>query len=295
MKVYRFLLPYLPYTKRWRAFDKTDLRQTISISILGLFVILMSCKRKSAEQSVSNDKVKFPVIVDTSDFKTSKREATWLSTADYELLYIGKWTDTIYPDYSLKYYPIPPPPPPLPGEKFDPTDTIGYHKRLTEHTMYPYYANWMAPADYKSWRLADISIKVDTTQRVKNDHIHWDDPYFEAYPVLIENKDNDTITIAYGNFLPLITEAKDSMGNWRPIEKEWQPHGWHGMVILPPTQIGLSATMIYHGNYSTTLRLRIDSIFSNEFTGNINYRQFESKFNSQGEFKEEYKSEMKDN
>ena len=33
----------------------------------------MSCKRKSAEQSVSNDKVKFPVIVDTSDFKTSKR------------------------------------------------------------------------------------------------------------------------------------------------------------------------------------------------------------------------------
>ena len=64
----------------------------------------MSCKKKSAEQSVSNikEEFKFPVIVDTSGFKTSKREATWLSTANYELLYIGEWKDTIYPDYSLK-------------------------------------------------------------------------------------------------------------------------------------------------------------------------------------------------
>ncbi|MDB2473783.1 hypothetical protein N9W70_04965 [Schleiferiaceae bacterium] len=273
------------------------MRQTINISIFGLFVILMSCKRKSAEQSVSNNKeeFKFPVIVDTSGFKTSKREATWLSTANYELLYIGEWKDTIYPDYSLKYYPIPPPPPPPSGGKLEPSDTIGYHKRLTEHKMYPYYIDWMAPANYKSWRAADISIKVDTTQRIKNDDIHanWDDPFFEAYPVLIENKENDTITIAYGHFVPLITEAKDSTGNWRPIEKEWQPHGWYGMVILPPTQIGLSATMIYHGNYSTTLRLRIDSTFSNEFKGNINYRQFESMFNDQGDYKEEYKKEMK--
>ena len=46
--------------------------------------------------------------------------------------------------------------------------------------------------------------------------------------------------------------------------------------------------MIYHGNYSTTLRLRIDSTFSNEFKGNINYRQFESMFNDQGDYKEEY-------
>lgn len=254
----------------------------------------MSCKTKSAEQSVSNDKVKFPVIVDTSDFKTSKRKATWLSTANYELLYIGKWNDTIYPDYSLKYYPIPPPPPP-PGAKFEPTDTIGYRQILTEHKMYPYYIDGMTPANYRTCREADISIKVDTTQRVKNDDIHanWDDPFFEAYPVLIENKEEDTITISYGGFIPLITEAKDSTGKWRPIEKDWKPHGWQGMAILPPAYIGVSSTMIYHGNYSTTLRLRIDSTFSNEFIGNINYRQFESMYNSHGEHKEEYKREMK--
>lgn len=284
---------------RWRAFEKTDLRRLINISIFGLFAILISCQTKTAEQSVSNNKeeFKFPVIVDTSDFKTSKLEATWLSTANYELLYIGKWKDTLYPDYRLKYYPIVPPPPPPPGTEFDPTDTIGYHKRLTEHKMYPYYIDWMAPNNYKSWNQANISIIVDTTQRVKNDDIlvKSESPFFEAYPILIKSIDKDTITIGYGHFLPLITEAKDSAGNWKPIEERWTYMCGMGVgtIILPPNEIGLSATMIYSGNYLTTLRLRIDSTFSNEFKGNINYRQFESMFNDQGDYKEEYKQEMK--
>ena len=275
------------------------MRQLINISIFGLFVTLVSCQTKTDEQSVSNykEEFKFPVIIDTSDFKTSKREATWLSTANYELLYIGEWKDTIYPDYRLKYYPIVPPPPPPPGTDFDPTDTIGYHKRLTEHKMNPYYIDWMAPNNHKSWHKAELSIKVDTTQRVKNDDIHVksESPFFEAYPVLIENIDKDTITIGYGHFLPLITEAEDSTGNWKPIEKRWIYMCGNGVgtIILPPNEIGLSATMIYNGNYSTTLRLRIDSTFSNEFKGNINYRQFESMFNDRGDYKEEYKKEMK--
>jgi hypothetical protein len=212
-------------------------------------------------------------------------------------LYIGKWKDTIYPDYRLKYFPIASPPPPPTGSEFDPTDTIGYHKRLTEHKMYPYYVDWMAPVNYKSWRNADISIKVDTAQRAMNDdiHVNWEEPFFEAYPVLIKNLEIDTITIGYGHFLPLITEAKDSTGNWRPIEERWTYMCGNGVgtIILPPNEIGLSATMIYHGDYSTTLRVRIDSIFSNEFKGNINYRQFESMFDEQGEYKEEHKQELK--
>ena len=42
----------------------------------------------------------------------------------------------------------------------------------------------MAPANYKSWRAADISIKVDTTQRIKNDDIHanWDDRSLKPIP-----------------------------------------------------------------------------------------------------------------
>ncbi|MDP2060163.1 MAG: hypothetical protein Q8J97_10505 [Flavobacteriaceae bacterium] len=286
-----FKVRHKAYAARWRAFKETDLRQIFKISIIGFLTFLFSCQTEKNEQAdiiEKLDEFKFPVIIDTSDFKTSKREATWLSTANYELLYIGEWKDTIYPDYRLKYYPIPPPPP---GSNIEPSDTIGFHKRLTEHPMFQYYIDWMDPSDYKSWRQAQLSISVDTTQRIKNDdiHVNWDNPYFKAYPVLIENKDHDTITIGYGHYIPLITEAKDSIGNWKPIEEKWIYMCGNGVgtIILPPNEIGLSAAMIYHGDFSTTLRLRIDSTFSNEFNGNINYRQFESMFNDQGDYTEE--------
>jgi len=270
----------------------------INISIIGLVLFLVGCQTETKEQPVSIEQkaFKFPVIMDTSAFKTSKREATWLSTANYELLYIGKWKDTIYPDYGLKQFPIPPPPPP-PGSKADPSDTFGYRKRLKEHKMHPYHIDWRAPDNYKSWKGAELSITVDTTQRVRNDdfHMRWEEPFFEAFPVLIENKEHDTIAIAYGDFVPLIAEAKDSTGNWLPIEEDWIYGCGNGVgtVILPPGEIGLSATMIYHGNYPTSLRLRMDSTFSNQFKGNINYRQFESMFNEDGSYTDEYKMEMK--
>lgn|GEM_PF-787398 len=279
--------------------DKIDLTYLINISLFGLFALLAGCQTKTEVQSFSDDKeeVNFPIIIDTSEFKPSKREDTWLKTADYELLYIGKWKDTIYADYGLKHYPVLLPLPPPPGSELDPTDTAGYHKRMTEHKMYEYYVDWMSPDNYKSWHEADISITVDTSQRIKNDEIKvdWDYRYFEAFPVLLENLDEDTIAIGYGHFLPLITEAMDSLGNWKPIEEKWIYSCGMGVgtIILPPNEIGLSATTIYHGNYSTTLRLRIDNTFSNEFKGNINYRQFESMFNDQGDYKEEYKKEMK--
>ena len=280
------------------AHKNTDMRYLLNLSFLGIFAILCSCQTKTVEQSgsVEKEEFKFPVIIDTSDIITTKREATWLSTANYELLYIGKWKDTIFPDYRLKYYPIVPPPP-TSVSKMDTNSTIEYHKRLTEHKMYPYYIDWLTPINYKSWHNANFSIQVDTTQKVKNDdiNVNFDEPFFEAYPVLIENKEKDTITIGYGHFLPLITEAKDSTGNWRPIEESWSYMCGNGVgtIILPPNKIGLSATMIYHGDYSTSLRLRIDSTFSNEFKGNINYRQFESMFNKQGEYKDEYKKEKR--
>ncbi len=274
------------------------MKRIIKIFIISLFTLLTGCQTNvvsRVDRDGKKEVTKFPVIIDTSKYKTSLREATWLSTANHELLYIGKWRDTIYPDYGLKYYPILFPFPP--DSEFEPSDTLGFHKRLTGHGMYPYYIDWMAPNNYKSCSKAHVSITVDTTQRVKNDDIHSGSgsPYFEAYPVLIQNLDTDTITIGYGHFLPLITEAKDSAGNWRRIEKRWIYMCGNGVgtIILPPMEIGLSAAMIYHGDFETTLRLSIDEIFSNEFTGRINYRQFESMFNEQGDYKEEYKMERK--
>ena len=118
------------------------MKNIINISIIGLFALLISCKTSTSYQSVSDSErvFKFPVITDTSYFKTSKQEETWLTTANYKLLYFGEWKDTIYPDFSLKYYAIPLPPPS--GSDIEPSDTIGFHKKLTEHKMYPYYIDW---------------------------------------------------------------------------------------------------------------------------------------------------------
>jgi hypothetical protein len=163
--------------------------------------------------------------------------------------------------------------------------------------MYPYYIDWLSINNQKHWNEAEISILIDTNQRVKNDMICFNCDYyfFDAYPVLIKNIDIDTITIGYGHFIPLITEAKDSLGNWRAIEEEWKYGCGNGVgsIILPPNEIGISATTIYQGDYKTKMRLRIADNFSNEYDGYINYRQFESKFNDEGEYKEEYKQELK--
>lgn len=271
---------------------KSHLKNIKKIKLIIFFAFFVSCQIEKNEQTGNLEKLgefKFPLIVDTSDFKTSKREATWLSTANFQLLYIGEWKDTIYPDYRPKYYSIPPPPPPPPGSNIEPSDTIGFHKSLSEYPMSKYYIAWTDPRHFKSWRQAQLSILVDTTQSVKNGNhnVDLDNPYFKAYPVLIENKGHNTIMVGYGHYIPLITEAKDSIGNWKPIEKKWTYMCGNGVgsIILPPNEIGLSATMIYHGDFSTTLRLRIDSTFSNEFKGNINYRQFERTSNKRGDYK----------
>jgi hypothetical protein len=281
------------------------MRQFIQILTIGLLTCLLACESNKVDETNiveienENEEIKFPIITDTIDIKPSKREVSWLTIARYKLLYIGDWRDTIIPDYRLQFYPYPLPPPP-PGVNTYILDTIGYHKRHKEHRMFPFYDDGTVPINVKSNYQALISITVDTTQRVKNDISYgiMDSSYFEAYPVLIENKDTDTISIGFGGPLPLmlklITEAKDSLGIWKPIEEERIYHHVNSSIILPPNKIGLSATMIYHGDYPTTMRLRIADTFSNEFKGTINYRQFESRYNEQGEYKEEYKQEMKE-
>jgi hypothetical protein len=250
------------------------LKKFIPLLFLGLLFIFNSAAQNQTTVSISEFDLKFPVIIDTSKSTCTERNATWLSTADYELLYIGVWRDSVYVDYTLKYYPVPPPPP---GYEI-PLDTLGFHQMEIEHMMFPYYLDWLDTKSYKYWHSSQLSVSVDTSQRVKNDEFteDWDSPFSEAYPVLIQNIGLDTIRIGYGHFLPLITEAKDSAGFWNPIQKEWRFFCGNGVgsIILPPKQIGVSATTIYQGSYKTTLRLRIGDNFSNEFEGWINYTQF---------------------
>ena len=242
-----------------------------SLIILGL---LTNCQTNQTKKAPPKTK-SFPTILDSSNKKTQKHTATWLSAANFSILFIGKWQDSIYPDYMLKYYPIPPPPPTFPGNKARPFDTLDLDRRNKEHKMFAYYENTQSRVKSINYQGAKISVRIDTNQRLKSDvNFNWDGPFYEAYPVLIENNDIETVRISFGKYLPIITEAKDSSGNWKPIEKMWKNGCGVGgeTIILPPNEIVISSSIIYHGDFSTTLRLRMGDTFSNEFNGSINYR-----------------------
>lgn len=257
-----------------------------------IFVIftIFSCQVNNSDKS-SNSLNEFPILIDTFNFETKKVKVNRQIISNSEIIYIGKKKDSIYINYFFKDFPdLPiPPPPPIPGKtksesdnfEFKTIDSTSLSKKLRSNKMFNYYINWESINNSRVHPKGKISIKVDTTQIIKNDNIHLNSnkQFYEAYPVLIENQELDTITLSYGHQIPLITEAKDSLGNWMPIERKWTYICGVGIgqIILPPSEIGISSTMIFHGNYKTKLRIKIDSITSNEFFGSINYNQFYSR------------------
>jgi len=257
------------------------MKKEFTLLIAILLNLTLGCVDSNFRNEYSISK-SFPVLVDSLNLNASNRNASWLSTANYDFLYIGKQTDTISVNYYLRYYH--PPPPPAPGVKKD--------EERKARPFAGYYVEWLSDKRYKPWEEAEIEVFVDTTQLVKSSDINADinSSFFNAYPVLLKNKDSDTITIAYGTYVPMILEAKDSLKNWNPIEKRWSTMCGVGVgtVMLPPDEVVLSSAMIYNGNYETELRLKIGDNYSNTFRGKINHRQFLSKFDRNGGYRIEY-------
>lgn len=226
---------------------------------------------------------KFPVIIDTVDLSTldflknDYSNSTWLTTAEYEFLYIGPSTDTIYVDHFLSYSPPPPPPPPNSKMKAKDYDIPEYKNKFDD-----YYIEWDSEIRFSHLLNVNLDIKVDTNFIFNN-----------SQPIIITNTNKDTISVGYGNYIPLIMEALDSNKKWRPIQKRfiYMCGNGVGTIILPPNEIVLSSAPIFNGNFKTELRLTVPKtdIYSNTFDGSINYRQFESMFNEAGEYKSENK------
>lgn len=103
-----------------------------------------------------------------------------------------------------------------------------------------------------------------------------------ANPIFIKNISNDTLIIGYAEYLPIIIEAKNRNGEWRPIQERMRFMCGNGIVdfYCPPNNIVISAMQKYGGNFKTKLRLKYESfatkssIFSNEINGEINEKQF---------------------
>ena len=251
-----------------------------------IYILLISCYLFVSCQSDSNHSIKrklpnFPTIVDTLDlekfdFLRTKREETWLATADYDILYIGQPKDTIIVNHFLRYNPPPPPP------RFSSSDTLKFVDPNYVNPLEGYSVNQSYGDIYKSWEESKINIDIGSIFSNEG-----------SLPVLLTNTNEDTIIIGYENVLPIIMEAKDSLGDWRPIERRFIFMCGVGLelLILPPKQIVLTSTPVYKGDFKTDLRLKYGSNYSSTFTGRINYRQFESKFDENGDYKEEYKSE----
>lgn len=140
---------------------------------------------------------------------------------------------------------------------------------------------------YKRPDTSSIRIFIDTNRIIGSPMSVWeyyDKPEYRnskiAYPVFISNISVDTLNIGLGNILPMVIEAKDENGNWKPIQNEFIYDCGTGLTIIyiAPNQITITSMKLFHGDFKTKLRLVFgyfnDKVYSNEIDGYINIEQF---------------------
>ena len=129
----------------------------------------------------------------------------------------------------------------------------------------------------------DLKIHIDTTKTIGFPMGVWE--YYKkpehrvnkkSYPIFIENLSTDTLSIGFGDILPMITEIKDSLGQWIEIERPFIYDCGTGLTefYLPPNQVVITAQRQNFGRTKTKFRVKYElgdrAIFSNEIKGNIN-------------------------
>ncbi len=203
-------------------------------------LLLFSCKSKSIQKSIQ--KFKIPFLIEKRTFKSIEYIIdSSINISDYSILYLGKRTDTICVNYQYE------------SEK-----------------------------DISITRLRNFSSKnnqlkiiIDTNQIISK--LSFENLSFvKAYPIFLANNSSDTIAIAYGKKVHLILEAVNKKGKWQAIEVNFHFSCGTGLfeTYLLPNQVAVSSRFISKGNFKTKLRLRMDSIVSNEIFGEINLSQF---------------------
>lgn len=228
-----------------------------------VILFLYSCQNNQSKEIKVEEPLPFPIVLDTIGLDRFPRldrekDPMWFSTGQYNFNYIGKYKDTIYATFILFNH--------IPLEPFldedqeivKPNDPfVKYHK---------YHIEWGRESPYHYSDSFDIEIQVNTSGKTAN-----------TYPVMLTNKESDTIEIGYGEVLPLIMEAKDKKGNWRPIEGRYTYGCGNGVgrIFLPPNEIVITLARIFKGDYKTQLRLKYGKNYSKPFDGSINYSQFE--------------------
>lgn len=253
-----------------------------AVEILISVLLLTSCNENCREKKSSF------AIIDTLPINKSSISRNWQERERFEILYIGEKNDTII----INQFPYPTPPPP-PGVSYDTArfnlrneKTSDLSKQIEKFTSKLEDKSNIGSIYYDS-----IRIFVDTSQVIgKNSR--------PAFPLIIENKFFDSLRVGYSydRKIYAILEAKDSVGNWRPITERNHPHGMpiNEEIVLIKNRVIVSSIYSYFGNYNTNLRIKIGTNYSNVYSGKINYNQFNSKFNENGNYKKEYLKKRED-
>lgn len=226
-----------------------------------LNVFLLSCNDSGSD---TNEKARdtksdhFPFVIDTTKYKNYVSPKT-----------TSRQTWLEFASYYFSYI----------GPR---RDTI-YKIYWPDYNFPGYYRSWKGYERYASGLESKIEIRTDSIGSGVS-----------SYYILLTNRSKDTVAIAYGKEIPMILEAKDSRGLWKPIEELWTGGCGvgAGAIILPPGEIVLTSREVTNGDFSTELRYSYGSNYSQTFTGKISLRQFESRFDSNGILKESYTREM---
>ncbi len=161
--------------------------------------------------------------------------------------------------------------------KFAFGDTLFTDDRWIENTEQDFLFEMRDSLDY---------FASDGFQLIPRPDIHLPDPEnkdkIAAYfPVFLPNETQET-KLLYGkdSHLYAIQEARDSSGDWRPIEH--RGFDWCGVgsweLKVHPQEYAAMLMPLYRGNYATELRVIFkngeNKIISKPYPGTISYEQF---------------------
>lgn len=234
------------------------------ISIL-FSLFLLSCEQNKINTQflISNHSKKFPFLTKTN-FNINPNfieedNPNGIRLSKYGLFYIGKDCDSLslIDQYNFSRIHFIPPN----SNQRNSKEIESNNKTQLDN----YYIEWDKDVPFKYFADTLLDIQVNTKIKIKN-----------SFPVLLRNLNKDTIAIGYGSHIKLILEAKDSLGTWKPIQKDFNYICGNGVgtIILPPNEIAITLAPIFKGKYKTLLRFTQGHSKSKPFWAYINYNQF---------------------
>lgn len=268
---------------------------TSLLALVSYFLLIYGCANHSSSESHQTiqveDSTHFPIIIDTYGFlhtKSSNSSYNWMKTASYHPLYFGLLDDSIEVNYYVS--PFFEPPTNIYSQEPVNLDLVNqYYDSMSSTMLYSSYftRHELEFLGLETYDSVELQILIDTTQTIVNlftnkESIQFYDStiIFPAFPVLILNNSPEPIAVGYGRHIPLIMEAKNSQGEWKPIEGKYYYQCGMGLplILLPSQEVILTSAPIFSGPFETDLRLKLGNSYSQTFQVSINQNQFISKY-----------------